>query len=161
MPVCCSRGGHVGSTGQGVTITTTAPQVTVSGTGNAAADAALTSQLNSTSGTADNSIPGAMNRAVSLISDKPFFTSTSQNDLARGFGDAGIYANQASTLQGYQDYDLFALSAGFIAWSQLPSIPTADEINNMDETVKSRVIRTSASESLFRYLRPESTWIAC
>jgi hypothetical protein len=44
-----------------------------------------------------------------------------QKDLAKGFGNANAYAAQAGTLQGYQDYDIFAVTTGIMIGAQLPS----------------------------------------
>lgn len=44
-----------------------------------------------------------------------------QEKLAQGFADANMFASRASTLQGYQGYKLFAVSAGFMLGTQLPS----------------------------------------
>lgn len=41
--------------------------------------------------------------------------------LARGFGNASAYASHASTLRGYQGYDLFAISAGSMVSIQAPN----------------------------------------
>lgn len=45
----------------------------------------------------------------------------SQDDLAKGFGNANLYASQSSTLQGYQGYKLFSVSSGAMAGIQLPT----------------------------------------
>ncbi len=42
-------------------------------------------------------------------------------DLARGFGNANTYASHASTLRGYQGYELFAISVGSMVAIQAPS----------------------------------------
>lgn len=42
-------------------------------------------------------------------------------DLAKGFGNASAYASHASTLRGYQGYDLFAISAGSMVSIQAPN----------------------------------------
>jgi hypothetical protein len=42
-------------------------------------------------------------------------------DLARGFGNANTYASHASTLRGYQNYDLYAISVGSMASVQAPN----------------------------------------
>jgi len=60
------------------------------------------------------------------------------SDFSRGFGNASIYASHASTLRGYQGYDLFAVSVGTMASVQAPDdsmtfyedIP--DDIDNGD-----------------------------
>ncbi|TAL36585.1 MAG: hypothetical protein EPN93_07105 [Spirochaetes bacterium] len=45
-----------------------------------------------------------------------------QNDLATGFANANIYSAHAGTLQGYQNYDLFAISTGVMLGAQAPSV---------------------------------------
>lgn len=58
--------------------------------------------------------------------------------LARGFGNANTYSSQASTLRGYQGYDLFAVSVGSMVAIQAPSDDPrfykdlADEIDQGD-----------------------------
>ncbi|HNX23064.1 MAG TPA: hypothetical protein PKG60_03395 [Spirochaetota bacterium] len=42
-------------------------------------------------------------------------------DLARGFGNASAYSSHASTLRGYQGYDLFAISVGSMVAVQAPN----------------------------------------
>lgn len=53
--------------------------------------------------------------------------------LARGFGNANNYASHASTLRGYQGYDLFAISAGTMAGVQAPSDDPEFYTNIQDE----------------------------
>lgn len=42
-------------------------------------------------------------------------------ELTRGFGNANTYASHASTLRGYQGYELFAISVGTMVSVQAPS----------------------------------------
>ena len=58
-----------------------------------------------------------------------------QKDLVKGFGNANAYASRAATQQGYQDYDVFAVTTGFMAAVQLPSWDP-DYYDNIDEKVK-------------------------
>jgi hypothetical protein len=58
--------------------------------------------------------------------------------LAKGFGNASAYASHASTLRGYQGYDLFAISAGSMVSIQAPNgdpmffQDLSDDIDNGD-----------------------------
>ncbi|MFH0977364.1 MAG: hypothetical protein V1874_16415 [Spirochaetota bacterium] len=56
-------------------------------------------------------------------------------DLAKGFANANAYAGQAGTLQGYQDYKLFAVTAGAMVGAQLPS-HDKDYYENLDKKVE-------------------------
>lgn len=42
-------------------------------------------------------------------------------ELTKGFGNANTYASHASTLRGYQNYDLFAISVGSMVSVQAPN----------------------------------------
>ena len=53
-------------------------------------------------------------------------------DLAKGFGNANIYAAQAATHQGFQDYSIFAVTTGFMIGVQLPS----SDLNYYDDLDK-------------------------
>ncbi len=55
-----------------------------------------------------------------------------QKDLAKGFANANIYSAQAATFQGYQNYSLFAITAGVMVGVQAPSIKPSyyDEIGD-------------------------------
>jgi hypothetical protein len=44
-----------------------------------------------------------------------------QPKLAKGFANANVYAAQAATQQGFQDYSIFAVTTGFMLGVQLPS----------------------------------------
>lgn len=46
----------------------------------------------------------------------------SQKDLAQGMANANAYSANSATLQGYPNYDLFAVSSGFMMAAQLPSV---------------------------------------
>ena len=48
-----------------------------------------------------------------------------QKKLAEGFGNANAYSAQSATLQGYQNYGLFAVTAGGMLGVQAPSIDPA------------------------------------
>lgn len=69
--------------------------------------------LNSTLGGEDGIVASRVAEEVEKYSEVP--------DLARGFGNANNYASHASTLRGYQGYDLFAVSVGTMAGVQAPS----------------------------------------
>ena len=68
---------------------------------------------------------------ISQYSDVP--------ELARGFGNANTYASHASTLRGYQGYDLFAISVGTMASVQAPSDDPQFYEDLMDEIDKGDV----------------------
>ncbi len=44
-----------------------------------------------------------------------------QDKLARGFANANTYASNAASLDGYQDYNLFAVMGGLMVSTQMPS----------------------------------------
>lgn len=44
-----------------------------------------------------------------------------QSELAKGFADANAFSSHSATLQGFQNYDLFAVGVGFMAGVQAPS----------------------------------------
>jgi hypothetical protein len=45
----------------------------------------------------------------------------SQKDLAQGMANANAYSSNSATLQGFQNYDLFAISSGIMIGVQAPS----------------------------------------
>ncbi len=45
-----------------------------------------------------------------------------QKDLAQGMANANLYSSNSATLQGFQNYDLFAISTGFMLGVQAPSL---------------------------------------
>ena len=61
---------------------------------------------------------------------------TSQKQLAQGMANANAYSSNSATLQGNQNYDLFAVSSGFMLAVQAPSLSPSyyksigDEISN-------------------------------
>jgi len=55
--------------------------------------------------------------------------------LAKGFGNANACASNAGTLQGYQDYSLFAITTGIMLGVQLPSIEE-EYYNDLADKVK-------------------------
>jgi hypothetical protein len=61
----------------------------------------------------------------------------SQKDLAQAMANANVYSANSATLQGYQNYSLFAVSTGFMLAVQAPSLdPTAYE--SMPDDVKKK-----------------------
>ena len=58
-----------------------------------------------------------------------------QPDLARGFANANAFAAQAATIQGFQDYTLFAVSTGVMASAQFPSYDK-EYYDDIDEKIK-------------------------
>lgn len=45
-----------------------------------------------------------------------------QKELAQGMANANVYSSNSATLQGFQNYDLFAVSSGFMLGVQAPSL---------------------------------------
>jgi hypothetical protein len=45
-----------------------------------------------------------------------------QKELAQGMANANAYSSNSATLQGFQNYDLFAVSSGFMLGVQAPSL---------------------------------------
>ena len=89
---------------------------------------ASSAQALSVGGTAPTTIDPAINLAIQTAFNTALADANielqkydDQPDLARGFSNANAYAANAATLQGYQDYDLFAVMAGIMAGAQLPS----------------------------------------
>lgn len=62
---------------------------------------------------------------------------SNQPDLAKGFANANTYTAQAGTLQGYQDYDIFAVSTGIMIGAQLPS-SDKNYYNDLDKKIKDK-----------------------
>jgi hypothetical protein len=54
-------------------------------------------------------------------------------ELTRGFGNANTYASHASTLRGYQNYDLFAISVGSMMSVQAPTVSLIFIMTYQDE----------------------------
>lgn len=50
---------------------------------------------------------------------------SNQKDLANGFANANAYASRAATHQAFQDYDIFAVTAGAMVGVQAPSFDQA------------------------------------
>lgn len=121
------------SSAQALTVGGNAPHV--SGTGS---DAAINAQLDANYVTLKNA---AYNELVKY---------SNQPELAKGFGNANAYAANAATLQGYQDYSLFAVMVGVMAGAQLPS-SNKDYYEDLDKKVKEKgdlYIGASASLAL-------------
>jgi hypothetical protein len=61
----------------------------------------------------------------------------SQKDLAQAMANANVYSANSATLQGYQNYSLFAVSTGFMLGVQAPSLdPKAYE--SMPEDIQEK-----------------------
>ena len=82
----------------------------------------------------DGDIQGEINTASQTLQDNlnnNFFSKfTHQVNLARGIGNANNAAANAATNQGYQNYDLFSVQAGFMLGGAIPSVSS-----NIMETV--------------------------
>ncbi|MBN2039741.1 MAG: hypothetical protein JW864_06850 [Spirochaetes bacterium] len=97
-----------------ITVSGSAPTVTVTidgadATQNAAATLALQTALDA----AFLAARTEANLELNKYDDQP--------KLAKGFANANIYAAQAATHQGFQDYSLFAVTTGIMFGVQLPS----------------------------------------
>jgi hypothetical protein len=114
-------------------ISGTAPKVHFTGVNNSAFDAAMKAyfetKMNGEVETAFNSTLVDANTKM-----KGF---KSQKDLAQAMANANVYSANSATLQGYQNYSLFAVSTGFMLGVQAPSLdPKAYE--SMPEDVKEK-----------------------
>ena len=109
-----------------ITIGGTAPTVN---TGVPAVDILINAELAAVFG--DTSTPNTVlyeaNEELQKFSNQP--------DLAKGFANANAYAAQAGTLQGYQDYDIFAVTTGVMVGAQLPS-SDKDYYEDLDKKVE-------------------------
>lgn len=115
------------SVSQAIDVKGTAPTLTIKGT----VDPSIR-----------NAIETEMNKSLTAAFDKTIADANSnlaqfneQKDLAKGFANANAYSMNSATLQGYQNYDLFAVSTGFMLGFQAPSTDMSyyskilDEIN--------------------------------
>lgn len=107
-------------------VTGTAPQITLVGKG-AATGQNLSTITNSLNSQISSSYTTAVNKANDVVSKYK-----GMNDLSTGFGNATAYANRVGTLQGYQDYDLFAVMFGFMVGAQAPALTYAEISNSID-----------------------------
>lgn len=74
---------------------------------------------------------------LKIEADEELKNFKQQEDLARGFADANSFAGNAATLQGHQNYDLFAVSTGFMLGVQAPSLDPA-YYENIDQEIKDK-----------------------
>ncbi len=58
-----------------------------------------------------------------------------QEKMAKGFGEANAFASHAGSLQGYRNYDIFAIGFGLMAGVQAPSIDP-DYYGDLDQKIK-------------------------
>ncbi len=87
---------------------------------------------------------GKMNAEVKTAFDSTIYNANakmqgfnSQKDLAQAMANANVYSANSASLQGYQNYSLFAVSTGFMLGVQAPSLdPKAYE--TMPEDVKEK-----------------------
>lgn len=73
-----------------------------------------------TDGTNDAALHIALDSAVASANTQ-LSLFKNQTDLAKGFADANAFSSHSATLQGFQNYDLFAVGVGFMAGVQAPS----------------------------------------
>ncbi len=60
-----------------------------------------------------------------------------QTELAKGFADANAFSSHSATLQGFQNYDLFAVGVGFMAGVQAPSSdPNYYQQSNIEDDLR-------------------------
>ncbi|MCX7678841.1 MAG: hypothetical protein N2316_06445 [Spirochaetes bacterium] len=72
-------------------------------------------------GTNDAALQSALDAAVATANSQ-LALFKNQTDLAKGFADTNAFTSHSSSLQGYQNYDLFAVGVGFMIGLQAPSI---------------------------------------
>ncbi len=58
-----------------------------------------------------------------------------QDDITRGFANANTFAAAAGTIQGYQNYEIFSISAGIMAGVQAPKLDY-DYYKDIDKKIK-------------------------
>jgi hypothetical protein len=111
------------------TVTITAPELTfTTSTGNASLNTALSNLFGSTTNTLLQTELDKLEATTQEELDK----YGSQDDLAKGFGNANSYAGQSATLQGYQGYKLFSVSTGAMVGLQLPTSDFSTLGNSLD-----------------------------
>ena len=72
-----------------------------------------------------------------------------QKDLTFGFQNSGIYASQVATQNGYQGYDLFAVTVGTMYGVQLPSAQPGEMMSAFDDLKKKGDIYAGAAWQLW------------
>jgi hypothetical protein len=95
---------------------------------NPTSDATITA-INGILSTQYNSAISQANTDLQKYGDQP--------ELAKGFANANAYAAQAGTLQGYQDYDIFAITTGIMLGAQLPS-SNKNYYDDLDKKIKDK-----------------------
>lgn len=90
-----------------------APTINILANINPTLKARIQTEMNAAIGTAFNSTLDEARANLSGFRE--------QKKLANGFGNANAYSMNAGTLMGYQNYDLFAVSGGFMVGVQAPS----------------------------------------
>ncbi len=84
-----------------------------------------------TDGINDVLLQSALDTAV-VSANSQLSLFQNQTDLAQGFADANAFSSHAATLQGFQNYDLFAFGVGFMAGLQAPSL----DLNYYDSKIE-------------------------
>lgn len=70
----------------------------------------------------DQALGTALDEAVDEVNSGPFGKLGKQNDLARGFADANIFAAKAGNTYAFQNYETFAVMSGVAFSAQMPNI---------------------------------------
>lgn len=96
-----------------IDVTGTAPRITITANVNPAIRSAIETEMNKSLQAAFDKTRADADASLSGFDDP--------KDLAKGFANANAYSMNSATLQGYQNYDLFAVSAGFMVGFQAPS----------------------------------------
>lgn len=100
------------SAAHAIKVSGNAPLFTITGNVPAPIRATLETELNEAMGVSFNQTLDVLRNEVKNFNE--------QKDLARGFGNANAYSANSSTMMGYQNYDLFAVSTGFMLGFQAP-----------------------------------------
>lgn len=90
----------------------------------------------SVGGLVDAELQNQFEDAIDKAFDK-LLKYSNQPELAKGFANANAYAAQAGTHQGYQDYELFAVTTGVMVGAQLPS-SDKDYYDDLDKKIKDK-----------------------
>ncbi len=73
-----------------------------------------------TDGSNDTALQNALDITVASANTQ-LALFKNQTELAKGFADANAFSSHSATLQGFQNYDLFAVGIGYMAGIQMPS----------------------------------------
>lgn len=99
--------------GHAIEIGGTAPKISITAPINPAIRTAIETEMN-------NSLTASFDKTKADANEN-LKNFNEQKNLAKGFANANAYSMNSATLQGYQNYDLFAVSTGFMLGFQAPS----------------------------------------